>query len=93
MTTHKRKDLAPCPFCDAGETLVDPKYYWTGMQSTVISVEVRHWCGPEDKGVRGSHITMRAKTEEEAVAKWNRRILHLDPISQDVYSPDQVDGE
>lgn len=71
--THKREDLLPCPFCAAGETLVDPKHYWTGMSSQVISVEVRHWCGPEETSVRGSSITMRAKTEEEAVAKWNRR--------------------
>jgi hypothetical protein len=64
--------LLPCPFCSAGETMVKPNTHWTGMRSEIISVEVRHWC-EETTGVRGSHITMRAKTEDEAVAKWNRR--------------------
>lgn len=65
--------LLPCPFCGAGETIVKPQKYWTGMRSEVISVEVRHWC-PEHTGVRGSGVTMRAKTEAEAIEKWNRRV-------------------
>jgi hypothetical protein len=64
--------LLPCPFCGTGKTLVRPQKYWTGMRSEIISVEVQHWC-EETTGVRGSHITMRAKTEAEAVGKWNRR--------------------
>lgn len=66
-------DLPPCPFCGAGETIIKPQTYWTGMRSEVISVEVRHWC-EDPTGVRGSHVTMRAKTEAEAVAKWARRV-------------------
>lgn len=75
MADHRTSDhqLAPCPFCGAGETIVDPRHYWTGMRSEVISVEVKHWC-EETTGVRGSHVTMRAKTEAEAIAKWNRRV-------------------
>ena len=73
MSTHTRTDLLPCPFCGAGETIVSPQTYWTGMRSQIISVEIRHWC-PEQIGVRGSGATMRAKTEDEAVAKWNRRV-------------------
>lgn len=64
--------LLPCPFCAAGETIIQPQHYWTGMSNKILSVEVRHWC-KETTGVRGSHVTMRAKTEDEAVAKWNRR--------------------
>ena len=64
--------LIPCPFCGAGETQIRPNTYWTGMRSQIISVEVRHWC-EETTGVRGSSVTMRAQTEDEAIAKWNKR--------------------
>lgn len=64
--------LLPCPFCGAGQTLVEPRGYWTGMRSEIISVQVRHWCD-ETTGVGGSGVTMRAKTEAEAIEKWNRR--------------------
>jgi hypothetical protein len=64
--------LLPCPFCGAGQTLIEPRSYWTGMRSEIISVEVRHWCY-ETAGVGGSGVTMRAKTEVEAIEKWNRR--------------------
>lgn len=66
-------DLLPCPFCGAGTTIVQPNNYWTGMSSQVISVEIRHWC-EKPTGIQGSGITMRAKTEEEARAKWNNRV-------------------
>ena len=65
--------LLPCPFCGGTEISIQPQHYWTGMRNTVLSVEVRHWCDDRQPGVRGSSITMRGKTEEEAVAKWNRR--------------------
>lgn len=64
--------LLPCPFCGAGEIVIKDNTYWTGMSSQVISVEVYHWC-EETTGVRGSHITMRAKTRAEAIEKWNKR--------------------
>lgn len=66
-------ELLPCPFCGAGESQVVPSYYWTGTTNTLISVEVKHWCHHETSGVRGSMVTMRAKTEAEAVVLWNRR--------------------
>lgn len=73
MTDSLTSDsLLPCPFCGAGQTLIKPNTYWTGMKSEVISVEVRHWCD-ETTGIRGSNVTMRAKTQAEAVEKWNRR--------------------
>jgi hypothetical protein len=64
--------LKPCPFCASGETQIKRNAYWTGMRSEIMSVEVYHWC-EEPTGVRGSHVTMRARTEDEAVAKWNKR--------------------
>ena len=75
MTSHpsSNQDLPACPFCGAGETQIRANTYWTGMRSEVLSVEVRHWC-EETTGVQGSSITMRAKTEAEAIAKWSRRI-------------------
>lgn len=66
--------LLACPFCGAGETLIHPNHYWTGMSSQVISVEVRHWCAQLTSGVSGSQVIMRAKTQAEAVGIWNRRI-------------------
>lgn len=65
-------DILACPFCGAGTTVVEPQTYWTGMRSEIISVEVRHWC-EATTGVQGSRITMRAKTEQEARSKWNKR--------------------
>lgn len=73
MKEHLASDaLLPCPFCGSGQTLVKPITYWTGMSSQTISVEVRHWCD-EVIGIRGSGVVMRAKTEAEAIEKWNRR--------------------
>lgn len=64
--------LNPCPFCGAGETMIQPNTYWTGMRTEVLSVEVKHWC-EEVTQIRGSAVTMRAKTESEAINKWNKR--------------------
>lgn len=65
--------LKPCPFCGAGDTLLEPdSKYWTGISDTVLSYRVIHWCA-EGEGVRGSMVKMKAKTEPEAAAKWNAR--------------------
>jgi hypothetical protein len=64
-----KAELLPCPFCAAGETIIAPRTYWTGMKSEIISVEVRHWCAETG----GSSIVMRGKTEDIAIEKWNRR--------------------
>lgn len=65
-------NLLPCPFCGGTETQIRPNTYWTGMKSLVMSVEIHHWCAREE-GVRGSHIVIRAKTETEAIERWNKR--------------------
>lgn len=66
--------LIPCPFCSGGITQVRENTYWTGMRSEITSVEVMHWCEEPQNGVRGSSVTMRAKTEAEAKDKWNTRM-------------------
>lgn len=67
--------LHPCPFCGAGETLLDEQTYWTGMRSQVLSVTLRHWCAAAaDEFVRGS-VSIRCRDEQQAVEQWNRRAL------------------
>ncbi len=74
MTEQVSSDsLLPCPFCGGAETLIKQNKYWTGMQSVIISVDVYHWC-PRETGIRGSCVTMRGKTQAEAVERWNRRV-------------------
>lgn len=66
--------LLPCPFCGAGETSVGPdSKHWAGMSWKILSWQVRHWCQEPDRGVRGSMVIIRAKTEPEVIEKWNRR--------------------
>jgi hypothetical protein len=67
-----KQELLPCPFCGAGETKIEPHYYWTGMRNAVNSVSVIHWC-PKIEGVFHTMIERRAKTEELAVTAWNYR--------------------
>lgn len=66
-------ELSPCPFCGEGETLIDEKTYWTGMRSEITHVEIKHWC---NKGtIEGAHLTIKGKTRELAVNRWNTRYL------------------
>jgi len=64
--------LLPCPFCGSGETQIQPTLYWTGMRNNVISVTIRHWCKPLGE-LDGTLLQVKGKTEEEAIASWNRR--------------------
>jgi len=69
-----KDQLKPCPFCGAGETLVEPdSKHWAGMSWNILSWQVRHWCAEPAKGVRGSMVIIRAKTEPEVIDKWNQR--------------------
>ena len=70
----KSTDLKLCPFCGAGETQERPINYWTGMSNSLIAFEIHHWCADEPK--HQSHICKKGKTREEAVERWNRRVLH-----------------
>lgn len=65
--------LKPCPFCPGGETKIIPSQFWTGARYEVHVVEVKHWCLFYDDTITGSVIIMRAKTEAEAIEKWNTR--------------------
>lgn len=42
------------------------------MRYLVMSVEVKHWCF-RSEGELQSFITLKDKTEEDAITKWNRR--------------------
>jgi hypothetical protein len=70
------EEILPCPFCNAGETRVDethlPGVVMSGKPRALVSVTVRHWCGPLP-GVVGSHIEYRGRDHASAVAAWNRR--------------------
>ena len=67
MTEH----LAPCPFCQGGETRIDEAHHWTGMRSVVISACVQHWCTRPD-GQPQSFLQLKGKTREAAIERWNR---------------------
>lgn len=65
-------ELLPCPFCGGGQTEIHENKHWTGMRYLVMSVEVKHWCF-RSEGELQSFITLKDKTEEDAITKWNRR--------------------
>jgi hypothetical protein len=64
------EELAPCPFCGAGETRVDENVHWTGMRSVIVNVEVKHWCAGEGR----SFIALTGLNRELAVMRWNTRV-------------------
>jgi len=65
----------PCPFCGAGETLVQPgSHYWSGMRDIVLNYEVRHWCEKGDHKISSRPMTFVGETEEEAIKRWNHRV-------------------
>lgn len=73
--------LLPCPFCGAGEYRIDRHTYWTGMRSSLLSVSLRHWCA---KGaLLHAGMEFRAKTMEEAAARWNERATVFKPVITD----------
>lgn len=71
MTTELTNGLSPCPFCGAGETILEVKTYWTGMRSEPTHTEIKHWC---NKGtIDGAYLTIKGKTEQSAIDRWNHR--------------------
>lgn len=70
MTNESR--LVPCPFCGEGETQIRENTHWTGQRSTIISVEILHWCDNPETNHR-SLLRVKGKTEQEAITRWNRR--------------------
>jgi len=66
--------IIPCPLCGSDEIVIDPQTYWTGRSSQVISVTLRHWCKDFSKdNFDKKSITIRARSEEAAIALWNQR--------------------
>ena len=67
--------LLPCPFCGGSETTIDERSQWNGgiRPSTLISVEIRHWCDDTLGDKLQSSMLVKAKTREVAIAKWNSR--------------------
>lgn len=67
--------LAPCPFCGAGETRVDTHYTSPKMNApgSLISVVIHHWCPPLTAGAHWHHIEVRARDFEPAIHQWNTR--------------------
>jgi hypothetical protein len=67
--------LKPCPFCGRGEkteirvSRLSPTMRGPGA---VISVAVSHWC-ERPLGVIAAYIEFRGRTEDDAIAAWNKR--------------------
>lgn len=66
------RKLLRCPFCNGTNTQIRTSTFWTGMRNEIISATVMHWCDREP-GQLESVLQIKAKTEEEAAEKWNRR--------------------
>lgn len=66
--------VLPCPFCGTGETMLHVnKGTWNGQRyGEPVSVEVRHWCEPED-GQPARMVARVGRDEASAIAAWNRR--------------------
>jgi hypothetical protein len=75
VSEQRRADLKPCPFCGAGETQVHESHMPPRMSGPgdLISVEVRHWCGPMPGVLSRSNVVMAGRDHESAMAAWNRR--------------------
>lgn len=67
-------DLLPCPFCGGEVRKEDMRIMnnWTGKRNVIISATVMHWCTTEP-GQLQNCIQIKAKTVDEAIAKWNTR--------------------
>lgn len=64
-------DLIPCPFCAGTETQIRKNPHWAGRSSTILSVDLIHWC---NEAPFTSIIKIRGRTEEEVITKWNSRV-------------------
>jgi hypothetical protein len=82
----KPDDLAPCPFCGAGEYSLEPRHLpprMDGRPSAIVSFTIRHWCEGRAPGVVAASREVRAREKAPAVAEWNRRstIMPGDPVA------------
>jgi hypothetical protein len=74
-------ELAPCPFCGAGQTqLIENGRVWSGMKyGPPVSVSVRHWCEIIE-GQPSRMIERVGRDLESAVRAWNMR-AHQKPVA------------
>jgi Lar family restriction alleviation protein len=63
--------LAPCPFCGKQPEYKRESTHWTGQRSVVLAVELG--CIESDMQKGFHHVTVKAKTEQEAIEEWNKR--------------------
>lgn len=74
---ERTDDLAPCPFCGAGEHRITVSRLnnaprMDGKLSAIISVTIRHWCRAD--GLRRRMIVeVVGRDREDAVAQWTAR--------------------
>lgn len=70
--------LLPCPFCGSGETEVKENFMWQGghRPSSLISVEVLHWCGKTQGMLSRRNVIMAGWDRESAIAAWNYRAAY-----------------
>lgn len=64
-------DIKPCPFCNSNEIRFDENTIWTGVRSQTLSYNLYHNCTDHFKSIS---IAIRAKTKEETIELWNKRI-------------------
>ena len=71
---QQRAALLPCPFCGAGETVVQENGRpWLGKKyGEPTSVSVRHWCDHAD-GQPSRVIERVGRDRTSAINAWNRR--------------------
>lgn len=69
-----KAEMKPCPFCggeaEISETHLPPTMSGPGA---LITVTVRHWCGPAAAGIVASHVEFRGRDHASAIAAWNTR--------------------
>ncbi len=64
---------APCRHCGKSSVAYEHQKHWTGMRWQMLSTELRHDCiDGYDEPFNRILIKVRAKTDEEAVALWNK---------------------
>jgi len=71
---NEAPDLKPCPFCEGGETRIEPfGQTWMGQKYSEPQFYrlTHHGKLPEGDGFETCHIQFRAKTPHDLVYMWN----------------------